>query len=102
MLFKVWAPVTRECPWEWHLSHLFYGRIFLCHNPKNLVLLDRDRFIHSEGLGSMLLNSLLYLTGYNLSLNEIKNFRQWQSKTPGHPEYGMTPGVETTAGPFGQ
>lgn len=74
----------------------------LKHNPLNSNWYDRDRFVLSAGHGSMLLYSLLHLTGYNLSLNEIKNFRQWQSKTPGHPEYGHTDGVETTTGPLGQ
>lgn len=75
---------------------------FLKHNPKNPAWYDRDRFILSAGHGSMLIYSLLHLTGYDLSLDEIKNFRQMGSKTPGHPEYGMTPGVETTTGPLGQ
>ena len=72
------------------------------HNPKNPDWTDRDRFVLSGGHASMLLYSLLHLTGYDLSLEEIQNFRQWGSKTPGHPEYGHTPGVETTTGPLGQ
>ena len=72
------------------------------HNPKNPDWPDRDRFVLSGGHASMLLYSLLYLTGYDLSLDDIKNFRQWGSRTPGHPEYGHTPGVETTTGPLGQ
>jgi len=72
------------------------------HNPKNPDWADRDRFVLSGGHASMLLYSLLHLTGYDLSLEEIENFRQWGSKTPGHPEYGHTPGVETTTGPLGQ
>jgi len=75
---------------------------FLKHNPANPAWPDRDRFILSPGHASMLLYGLLYLTGYDLSLDEIKQFRQWGSKTPGHPEYGETPGVEVTTGPLGQ
>lgn len=71
-------------------------------NPKNPDWFDRDRFILSGGHGSMLLYALLHLTGFDLSLDELKHFRQWGSKTPGHPEYGSTPGVETTTGPLGQ
>ena len=72
------------------------------HNPNNPDWPDRDRFVLSGGHASMLLYSLLHLTGYDLSLEEIQNFRQWGSKTPGHPEYGHAPGVETTTGPLGQ
>jgi transketolase len=75
---------------------------FLKHNPMNPKWPDRDRFILSPGHGSMLLYSLLHLTGYDLPLEELKRFRQWESKTPGHPEYGHTPGVEVTTGPLGQ
>src|SRR6185437_13290702 len=75
---------------------------FLKHNPQNPYWFDRDRFVLSNGHGSMLLYSLLHLTGYKLSLDELKNFRQLHSKTPGHPELGHTPGVETTTGPLGQ
>jgi transketolase len=75
---------------------------FLKHNPANPGWFDRDRFVLSPGHGSMLLYSLLHLTGYDLPLEQIKEFREWGSKTPGHPERGVTPGVETTTGPLGQ
>jgi transketolase len=74
----------------------------LRHNPRNPKWHGRDRFILSGGHGSMLLYSLLHLTGYDVSLDDLKNFRQWGSITPGHPEYGLTPGVEMTTGPLGQ
>ena len=77
-------------------------RDFLKHNPSNPSFADRDRFVLSNGHGSMLIYSLLHLTGYDLSIDDLKNFRQLHSKTPGHPEYGYTPGVETTTGPLGQ
>ena len=75
---------------------------FLKHNPKNPAWIDRDRFVLSGGHGSSLLYSLLYMFGYGLELEDLKKFRQWDSRTPGHPEYGETPGVETTTGPLGQ
>jgi transketolase len=75
---------------------------FLQHNPANPQWADRDRFVLSNGHGSMLIYSLLHLTGYDLPMEEIKNFRQLHSKTPGHPEYGYAPGIETTTGPLGQ
>lgn len=74
----------------------------LKHNPANPEWTDRDRFVLSNGHGSMLIYSLLHLTGYDLSMDDLKNFRQLHSKTPGHPEYGYAPGVETTTGPLGQ
>ncbi|MBA6354324.1 MULTISPECIES: transketolase [unclassified Colwellia] len=76
-------------------------RDFLKHNPTDPNWTDRDRFVLSNGHGSMLIYSLLHLTGYELPIEELKNFRQLHSKTPGHPEYGYTPGVETTTGPLG-
>ena len=76
-------------------------RDFLKHNPADPQWVDRDRFILSNGHGSMLIYSLLHLTGYDLAIDDLKNFRQLHSKTPGHPEYGYTPGVETTTGPLG-
>jgi transketolase len=75
---------------------------FLKHNPTNPKWPDRDRFVLSNGHGSMLIYSLLHLTGYDLPMEELKNFRQLHSKTPGHPEYGYAPGIETTTGPLGQ
>ncbi|HAN56626.1 MAG TPA: transketolase, partial [Betaproteobacteria bacterium] len=81
-----------EVVWNHHLRH----------NPANPKWFDRDRFVLSNGHGSMLLYSLLHLTGYDLPMDELKRFRQLHSKTPGHPEYGYAPGVETTTGPLGQ
>ena len=81
-----------EVLWKDHLSH----------SPSNPKWLNRDRFVLSNGHGSMLVYSLLHLTGYDVSIEDIKQFRQMDSKTPGHPEYGYTPGVETTTGPLGQ
>lgn len=75
---------------------------FVKHNPKNPNWCDRDRVVLSNGHGSMLLYALLHLSGYDLSVGDLKNFRQLNSRTPGHPEYGETPGVETTTGPLGQ
>ena len=77
-------------------------REFLTHNPTNPQWTNRDRFVLSNGHGSMLLYSLLHLSGYELSIEDLKNFRQLHSKTPGHPEYGYAPGIETTTGPLGQ
>jgi transketolase len=83
------------------MAYVLWTR-YLKHNPVNPSWPDRDRFVLSAGHGSMLLYSLLYLTGYSLTLEDLKRFRQWGSRTPGHPEYGLTPGVETTTGPLGQ
>src|SRR5678816_701031 len=83
------------------MAYVLWTR-FLRHNPNNPKWENRDRFLLSAGHGSMLIYSLLHLTGYDLSLDEIKNFRQWGSKTPGHPENILTPGVEITTGPLGQ
>ena len=83
------------------MAYVLWTR-FLKHNPANPGWFDRDRFVLSPGHGSMLLYSLLHLTGYDLSLEQIKRFRQWGSMTPGHPERGVAPGVETTTGPLGQ
>jgi transketolase len=83
------------------MAYVLWTR-FLKHHPKLPKWPDRDRFVLSAGHGSALLYSLLHLTGYDLSLDEIRRFRQWGSKTPGHPEYGVTPGVESTTGPLGQ
>ena len=83
------------------MAYVLWTR-FLRHNPAHPHWFNRDRFVLSAGHGSMLLYSLLHLTGYDLPLDQIKQFRQWGSKTPGHPERGITPGVETTTGPLGQ
>lgn len=83
------------------IAYLLYTKI-MKHNPSNPLWFNRDRFILSAGHGSMLLYSILHLTGYAITLEDLKNFRQWESITPGHPEFGMTPGVETTTGPLGQ
>src|SRR6202521_3782034 len=83
------------------MAYVLWTRL-LKHNPRNPGWFDRDRFVLSAGHGSMLLYSLLYLTGYELTLDDIKQFRQFGSKAPGHPERGHTPGVETTTGPLGQ
>ncbi len=83
------------------IAYMLYAK-HMRHNPKNPNWLNRDRFILSNGHGSMLLYSILHLCGYSISMDDIKQFRQWGSITPGHPEYRMTPGVETTTGPLGQ
>jgi transketolase len=83
------------------MGYVLYKRI-MRHNPKNPQWPNRDRYVQSAGHGSMLQYSLLHLCGYDLSIDELKNYRQWGSKTPGHPEVHMTPGVETTTGPLGQ
>src|SRR5947208_6401650 len=83
------------------MAYVLWTR-FLKHNPANPGWFDRDRFVLSAGHGSILLYSLLYATGYGLSLEQIKQFRQWASIAPGHPERGLTPGVEVTTGPLGQ
>lgn len=83
------------------MAYVLWTR-FLRHNPRNPQWPNRDRFVLSAGHGSMLLYALLYLTGYDLPLEELQQFRQWGSRTPGHPEHGLTPGVEATTGPLGQ
>ena len=83
------------------LAYLLFTR-HLKHNPLDPAWPDRDRFVLSNGHASMLLYASLHLSGYDLTLDEIRNFRQWDSRTPGHPESFMTPGVETTTGPLGQ
>ena len=83
------------------IAYVLWTRL-MRYNPQNPDWPNRDRFVLSGGHGSMLLYAMLHLTGYDLSLDEIRNFRQWESQTPGHPEYGDTPGVETTTGPLGQ
>src|SRR5512136_340800 len=82
-------------------AYVLWTRI-LRHNPRDPKWINRDRFILSAGHGSMILYSLLHLTGYALALDDLRRFRQWGSKTPGHPEYGEVPGIEVTTGPLGQ
>src|SRR5437764_4513889 len=83
------------------LAYVLWTR-HLRYDPSDPTWLNRDRFILSAGHASMLIYSVLYLTGYDLTLDDIKQFRQWESRTPGHPEHDYTPGVETTTGPLGQ
>ncbi len=83
------------------IAYVLWTR-FMNYNPRDPQWVNRDRFVLSAGHGSMLLYAMLYLTGYDVSLDDLKNFRQWGSITPGHPEHGQTPGVETTTGPLGQ
>src|SRR4051795_10907863 len=83
------------------LAYVLYTRV-MKHSPSNADWADRDRFVLSAGHASMLLYSVLHLTGYGVSLEDLESFRQWGSLTPGHPEHGLTPGVETTTGPLGQ
>ncbi|MBK7103951.1 MAG: transketolase [Ignavibacteriae bacterium] len=83
------------------VAYLLYSKI-MKHNPANPKWMNRDRFVLSGGHGSTLLYSILHLSGYKISIDDLKNFRQWKSITPGHPEFGLTPGVETTTGPLGQ
>src|SRR3989441_2765872 len=98
-----WPPLVTRCPAMGNpeIALALWGR-HLRHNPANPKWPDRDRFVLSNGHGSLLLYALLHLTGYDLPMEQLKRFRQLHSKTPGHPEYGMTPGVETTTGPLGQ
>src|SRR4029079_9423857 len=83
------------------MAYILWTR-HLRHNPRSPSWPDRDRFVLSAGHGSMLLYSLLFLTGYDLTMGDLRQFRQWKSRTPGHPERGSTPGVEVTTGPLGQ
>src|ERR687890_2114579 len=83
------------------VAYVLYTR-HMRHNPADPGWPNRDRFVLSCGHASMLVYSALYLSGYDLTLDDLKQFRQWESRTPGHPEYGYTPGVETTTGPLGQ
>ena len=96
------TPGIPACRWAWPRSRIALWHRHLRHNPANPQWADRDRFVLSNGHGSMLLYALLHLTGYDLPLDELKRFRQLGSMTPGHPEHGIAPGVETTTGPLGQ
>ena len=95
-------PVIPAFPWEPPTAPSALWGNYLSFNPDDPTWANRDRFILSAGHGSMLLYSLLHLFGYDLPMDELKNFRQWGSKTPGHPEFGHTVGVEVTTGPLGQ
>jgi transketolase len=95
-------PATPARPWAWPTLPKYCGTATSATTPANPHWANRDRFVLSNGHGSMLIYALLHLTGYNLPMEELKNFRQLHSKTAGHPEYGITPGVETTTGPLGQ
>jgi transketolase len=103
-----WTPCSRPIPatparrWAWPRWRWRCGARHLRHNPANPHWADRDRFVLSNGHGSMLVYALLHLSGYDLPMSELRNFRQLHSKTPGHPEVDVTPGVETTTGPLGQ
>ena len=102
MPYKKPIQVIRAHRWHWHrLGHLLWSKI-MNYNPQNPHWPNRDRFILSAGHACMLQYSFLYLTGYDLTLNDIKKFRQLHSKTPGHPEYGLLDGIEATTGPLGQ
>ncbi|MDP3682409.1 MAG: transketolase, partial [Ignavibacteria bacterium] len=83
------------------IAYALYTK-YMKYNPQNPLWLNRDRFILSAGHGSMLLYGILHLSGYDISLDDLKNFRQWESKTPGHPEFNQKLGIETTTGPLGQ
>ena len=83
------------------MAYILWSK-FLNHNPADPTWINRDRFILSNGHASALLYSILHLAGYDISLEDIKNFRQWESKTPGHPEYNLSSGIEMTTGPLGQ
>ena len=100
MRYKKQIRATRARPWRLRQWGMCFGQ-FMNYNPKNPQWPNRDRFILSAGHACMLQYSFLYLTGYDLSLDDIKNFRQLNSKTAGHPEYGLCPGIDVTTGPLG-
>ena len=102
MLYKKLIQGILECQWGWAEIATALWKNHLNHNPENPHWFNRDRFVLSNGHGSMLLYSLLHLTGYNISMDDIKDFRKLHSKTPGHPEFDLDCGIETTTGPLGQ